>query len=292
VSTPARPPLDLRRPRDVGGLISDGFRLYVQNFWVLLGLAAAVVIPVELIVTGVGLGWLTSGYDPTPPLGEALVPALTQGFVIAPLVTAMSLFVLLDAADGTRARFGATLQRGLDMFAPVFLVVVIALIGVTTGLVLFIIPGIYLGIRWLFAPAAVVIDGKRGMEAFQRSGELVSGFWWRCFGVIILVYFVTALPANIIQQGFLAAADAADSAAIALVGQMVASTLGLPLLALMTGLLYFDQKLRQQYGGEPPPIAYQPPPPPPPGWGQPPPPPPPGPEAPPQRSGAPEDPRS
>jgi hypothetical protein len=247
VTKPSRPPLDLRRPRDLGALVSDGFAVYRQNFWVLLGLAAAVVVPVELIVSGVGLGWLTSGYDPTPPPGAAIVPVVTQGLVIAPLVTAMSLFVLLDAANGERARFGPTLQRGLDLFTPLFLVVLILAIGVVAGFLVIIIPGIYLAIRWLFAPAAVILDGQRGIAAFERSGQLVQNFWWRCFGVMLVVYIVTAIPANIIQQGFLSVAESADSAAVGLVGQIVASTLALPLLALMTGLLYFDQKLRQQH---------------------------------------------
>jgi hypothetical protein len=246
VSTP-RPPLDLRRPRDLGAVVSDGFAIYRQNFWVLLALAAAVVVPVELIVSGLGLGWLTSGYDSSPGVGEVIVPLLSQNFVTSPLITAMALFVLLDAADGERARFGATLQRSLDLFAPVFLVVVILAIGVVTGLMLLIIPGIYLAVRWLFAPAAVIIDGKRGIDAFQRSSDLVRNYWWRCLGVLLVVYILTNIPANLIQQGAVSAAKSADSAAIELAGQIVASTLALPLLALMIGLLYFDQTLRQQH---------------------------------------------
>ena len=110
-----------------------------------------------------------------------------------------------------------------------------------------IVPGIYLAVRWLFAPAAVIVDGKRGIEAFERSADLVRNYWWRCLGVLLVVYILTNIPANIIQQVGVSAAKSADSAALQLAGQIVASTLALPLLALMVGLLYFDQKLRQQY---------------------------------------------
>jgi hypothetical protein len=246
VNEAPRPPLDLRRPRDLGAVVADGFTIYRQNFWVLLGLAAAVVVPVELVVSGIGLGWLTSGYDESPTIGEAIVPLLSENFVTTPLITAMALFVLLDLSQGERAKFGSTLQRSLDLFVPVFLVVVVVAIGVVCGFLLLIVPGIYLAVRWLFAPAAVIVDGKRGVDAFERSAQLVRNHWWRCLGVLIVIYILTNVPANIIQQAAVSGAKSADSAAIELAGRIVASTLALPLLALMVGLLYFDQKLRQQ----------------------------------------------
>jgi hypothetical protein len=275
-----RPALDLRRPRDVGGLISDGFGVYFRNFGVLLALAAAVVVPVEVIVSGIGLGWLTSGYDSTPSTGAALIPALTQQLVTAPLITAMSLYVLIDTSEGRRPAIRATLQRGLDLFAPLLVVVALIMLGVIAGFFALLVGAIYIAVRWLFGPAAVVVEGKRGTAALARSSELVKRSWWRCFGVMIVAYLAVGFPANLIQQGFALAADAADSSLIALVGQIIANTLGAPLLALITGLLYFDQRFRNEYGGAPPPVYYPPPPPPPPIVGGPEAPVPRGPEAP------------
>jgi hypothetical protein len=42
--------------------------------------------------------------------------------------------------------------------------------------VLFILPGVYLAVRWYFVPQAVVIDGARGPAALTRSGQIVRGF--------------------------------------------------------------------------------------------------------------------
>ncbi len=56
------PRLDLLRPRDTGGLFRDAWSAYVRNIGSFVALGAAVVVPVELAVTGIGLGQLHGGY--------------------------------------------------------------------------------------------------------------------------------------------------------------------------------------------------------------------------------------
>ena len=58
------PRLELLRPRDIGGLFRDSFNTYSAHFATFLALGAAVVIPVELVVSGIGLGQLSGGYRP------------------------------------------------------------------------------------------------------------------------------------------------------------------------------------------------------------------------------------
>ncbi len=59
------PGLDLGRPRDVGDLFRDSLRLYARHFGLFLLLAGAVVAPVQLVVSGIGLEELTSAYRRT-----------------------------------------------------------------------------------------------------------------------------------------------------------------------------------------------------------------------------------
>jgi hypothetical protein len=43
------------------------------------------------------------------------------------------------------------------------------------GLILFIIPGIYIGVRLAVSIEALVVEGRRGTQAMGRSWELVGG---------------------------------------------------------------------------------------------------------------------
>jgi hypothetical protein len=173
------PRLELLRPRDLGGLFGDSFNAYMRHFPAFVAIGAAVVVPVQLIVSGIGLGQLTDDYSTSARTGEQLITFAELYLVIAPLVTAMVVHALLAVADGERPRAGAAILSGLEAFRPVFVAVVIAAAGVILGLFLLILPGLWLFVRWAFVPQAVVLDGRRSTQALQRSAELVDGSWWR-----------------------------------------------------------------------------------------------------------------
>jgi hypothetical protein len=242
---PPRAPIDLRRPRDVGALIADGFSLYFREFPTFFAIAAAVVIPVQLIIGGIGLGELTSDYDEAPGAAQQLIPFVASFLVIAPLTTAMCIYAMLDIAEGRKPSALQAIQRGLDVFAPLLLVVVIYSLGVALGLALFIVPGIYLLVRWGFVIQATVIDGKRGVDSLRRSSELVEGSWWRVFGVTLAINFLVSGVSAIIGLPFLAAAQSTDSAAFQLVGTILGGVLFSAPAALISTLLYFDQRTRK-----------------------------------------------
>ena len=63
--------LQLRQQRDVGALFRDAFAVFGRHALLFILLSAAVVVPAELIVEGIGLEMLTSSYDSSPSVAEA-----------------------------------------------------------------------------------------------------------------------------------------------------------------------------------------------------------------------------
>jgi hypothetical protein len=242
---PPRAPLELRRPREVGQLIGDGFSVWLRNFRAFFLISAAVVVPVELIVGGIGLGQFTAEYDSSPEAGEALIPRVTEFFVISPLVTAMSIYALLDIADGERPRAGAAIQRGLDVFAPLLLVILMFAAAVLLGLLALILPGIYLLVRLGLCIQAAVVEDKRGSDALGRSWQLVEGAWWRVLGITLVANLLASALSALVSAPLLAAADSTGEAVYQLIGQIVGGVLFVPPAALITTLLYFDLRARK-----------------------------------------------
>ena len=238
--------LDLTRPRDVSALIGDAGRVYFRNLGTFLAIAAAVVFPVELIVSGLGLEQLFSDFDESPEVGEQAVPLAVSYLVTTPLVTAMTVNAVLALGDGRPAKAGPAIAAGLEAFTPIFLAVVMAGLGILLGLALLVLPGIYLAVRWYFVPQSVVVRGARGLGALRASWDLVAGSWWRTFGVGLLAIVISSIPAALIVIPFRAAADGADSGAVELAGSMVGQTVAGPFLALVGTLLYFDLNVRRR----------------------------------------------
>jgi hypothetical protein len=238
--------LELYKPRDVGELLTDGFGTYFRNFGTFVGISAAVVIPVQLIVSGIGLEQLWRSYDSTPSVAVLILPAVVTALVVSPLVTAMTTYALLDIGEGRPPSARSAIQRGLDVFTPLFFTVLLAALGIAAGLVALIIPGIFVGIRWYFVAQAVVVEDKRGMEALRRSWELVKGSSWRVLGILLMVGGAIAGASQAIQAPLGALSDAADSTLPALIGLIVTQTLAVPAGAVIAALFYFDLRARRE----------------------------------------------
>lgn len=237
--------IELERPRDTGALLRDTFSVYRRHFWTFLAIGAVVVVPSELIVSGVGLEQLSAGYDATPSFAEAAIPGAVSFLVVAPLISAICVFALRSVAAGNSPRARESLVKGFELFTPLFLAVVLAALGIALGLLL-IVPGIYLFVRWYFVPQVVVLDGARGPEALSASGRLIQGAWWRSFALILLVNVVALVAALVLGAPFSAAAESSDRAVWSMIGQMLAGAITQPFGALYSTLLYFDLLARRR----------------------------------------------
>ena len=77
------------------------------------------------------------------------------------------------------------------------------------GFICFIIPGIYLSIRWMFAEILVIDKGMRPMEALEASGKMVEGHYWKLLlfmltMMILLIISLFALIVGVIPMSIVA----------------------------------------------------------------------------------------
>ena len=237
--------LQLQQPRDVGGLFRDSLRVFAPHAWLFILLSAAVVIPVEIIVEGIGLEMLTSSYDESPPLVESVAPTVVGFLVVTPIITAICIHALHAIAEGQRPSASQVFVAGFEAFTPLFGAVVLAAIGIALGFVALFLPGVYLAVRWYFVPQTVVIEGARGPAALTRSSQIVQGFWWRTLGLIVLANVAVAIPGFLLLAPFSAIAASTDEAVWALIGTILATSVTTPFVALYSTLLYYDLLARR-----------------------------------------------
>jgi hypothetical protein len=237
-------PLDLRRERDLARILDDAFALYRAHWATLMAVALAVIVPVDLVVLGAGLGWLGDGYHGGTAAADRIVPLVAQWLIVTPLVVAMSIRVMVDVGEGRRPSAGTAIMAGLHVFAPLVATMVLLGLGVFTGMVALIVPGIVLGILWSMAAQVVVVEEVHGLGALRRSQALVRGSWWWTLGVWLVINLLASVFSLAIGLPLDAAAKAADSQAIVLLAEIAGTALTYPFVALALALAYFTLRVR------------------------------------------------
>ena len=236
--------------RGIGEILRAAFALYRRHWRTLLAVAAVVAVPLTLLQYGIG-HWVRSRGEQLD--GEVVVSTSFWAVVSAALLAALVALLLYQVLTGaiTRAIATEVAGQGLDVeqsyrfgFARLWPILVVSiLVGLATliGLIAFIIPGIFIGVRLAVSTQALVVEGRRGTEALRRSWDLVAGHWWHSALTVLFAGLIAGVVNAVITSPFSAGAWFVQGVAAA-----VATTVTLPFTALVGVLLYLDLRARKE----------------------------------------------
>ena len=121
------------------------------------------------------------------------------GAVLAAIVSIIAAFLLQaalvkaveDVRDGrVDLSFGETLQAARPAVGRVAVASILAGFAIGIGLLLCIVPGLWLLTIWCLIVPVIVLERAGIGEAFGRSRDLVRGHGWQVLGTIVLVFLV------------------------------------------------------------------------------------------------------
>jgi Membrane domain of glycerophosphoryl diester phosphodiesterase len=163
------------KPLEIKGVLKDTWHLYRTLF-------------VRSFLTGF-IVFAALGVFQRSPYLAALI-----GFVGTTLVQGALVEVVDDEHRGKRQRSLTELYRSSGSRLGSMLVASILMgIGVGIGLVLLIVPGVLLAIRWAVAVPVVMLEGLKARAAMRRSQELVEGHRGEVFRVLLNIWVRTGL---------------------------------------------------------------------------------------------------
>jgi hypothetical protein len=248
------PAIDVLRPRSVVQILGAALSLYRRYPVLFLVLAFVVAAPYELAVLAV-LG--------TGPIGghsnkasAALILVLVDVVLVGPLIAALYAQAVVSIARGEKPTFAAVASRVARVLAVVVAAQIVAGIGIGVGFLAFVIPGLYLLIRWAVVAQAATLEHTDWMGALRRSGELVRGSFWHVFVVVVIT-----LAVNFGLSEAAGAVSGSKTGAVDVIIGIAVGTIARSFTALTTALLYFDLLARERPTGWTPAPTDGPPPP-------------------------------
>jgi len=216
----------------VGGVLDQSFALYQRFFWRFVATAAVVFAVLDLLSA--------LGTTASDAAGQVLL--LLIGIVVSIVGTYWVQGALTEAVRDVRdGRIDTTigeLYRRTQPRLPALIVAgILAALGIVLGLVLLIVPGLYLLTRWVLIIPVIVIEGRSAGESFTRSSQLTEGHRWTVLGIVVVTLLIY-LIAGAIVSGILSAL-LPDFLGVWL-GSLAVHCLFTPLLALAWTTMYFE----------------------------------------------------
>jgi hypothetical protein len=221
------------------GVISEAFDLYKKHFshLVVIALVIYLAIAVLAFLLVLLLGWVGA-------VLSAILSIIGAFLVQAALVEAVA-----DIRDGRAdMTVSETLSRGMSRIASVAGASILAGIAIVIGLLLLIVPGLVLITWWAVIIPVIVLEHVGTFDSFSRSRELVRGFDWQVFGVIVIQFLIFIAFSIVLGILLIAVPEEVRS----FVSNVVSGAFTGPFAALVTTLLYFRLKAAKEGPGVPP----------------------------------------
>lgn len=210
----------------IGEPIGEGWEIY-KRFWThLIPIAFVVYLVVSLIALA-----LASTGSRLSALAAFIVTVAGVFLLQAALVEAVA-----DVRDGrVDLTLGETIARAWPRLGSVAVAGIAAAIAIVIGLVLIIVPGLYLLTIWSLIVPVIVLERRSAFDSFGRSRDLVRGYGWTVFGVIVVTFAIN-VAVSIVLEILLAGFSTVIGHYI---GNVIANTLIAPFVAAAWTSMYF-----------------------------------------------------
>jgi uncharacterized membrane protein len=191
--------MESRGMESVEALVQRGYTVkigdYIQQGWELFKKNAGLYIAFTLIMVLINavLAWINRSAS---PLGSVI------SMVIAGPLGAGWYIVAFKQIRNRLPEFG-DFFKGFNNFLPFFLVSLISGILIGLGFLLFIIPGIYLAVAYMFAMPFAVAQRMDFWTALEASRKLITKNWFSFLGFALLLFLINFVGALLFGIGLL-----------------------------------------------------------------------------------------
>jgi hypothetical protein len=182
-------------------------------------------------------------------LGAAILAALLAlagviGLLLGALVEVIAAFLLQatlvkavqDVRDGRAdLSISETVSAAMPSLWPVAGASILAGIAISIGLLLFIVPGLFLITIWAVIVPVIVIERAGVFRSFGRSQELVRGRGWHVFFTLVLVFLIMIVVDIVLGLVFAFLPHFLRGG----LSSIISGTLISPYLALVVTLVYY-----------------------------------------------------
>ncbi len=162
---------------------SEAIQLLVGNFPLLALVILTVWLPGNLLVNYL----VFYVFDPDDVFRAARVGMWIEG-IFGPIYLGAMIHALWQIKQGRPVGYGEAIGVGLRNWGRLFAARFVAGLLILLGLLLLIVPGVVLALRYAFVDCAVIIEEANTKEALRRSTDLTAGIKLRLLALAVSLF--------------------------------------------------------------------------------------------------------
>ena len=181
----------------------DAWNFYL-NHWQYFALLAAPILAIEVVTAQLMIPLSDTLLETPEDLADFAASNGKYLFILGILgVIASMSFVggLIAAFDSKSSNYSldpmAALFIGFKKFLPLFGAYILCAIAIFFGLILLILPGIYVGARLALFPSFMMMENKGVFDSLKLSWEATDEHGSTLFGLTLLFLVVMFIPSSI-----------------------------------------------------------------------------------------------
>lgn len=187
-----------KEPREFGRLLKDSADLVLQSPVLYAQLVLIGVVPAAALTLLVPATRSKEAFSAAWDSGDVGVVAVGTlgallGRVLDSFLGVAAIAALAARTEGRAHDLKAACSEAWTRFWPYLTTGLLALLWILGGTLLFIVPGLILALRYTLIPYAVLVEGREGGAALERSSQLCRARPWKVYGNLIGAAFVIVL---------------------------------------------------------------------------------------------------
>ena len=246
------------RPLGLAEILDGSFRVIRRNPGATLGLSAVLAVIRVAVTAGLQLGAYRFLSTVQLELVGTLLISAALGTVLTGLLTLVVTQDVLGVRISTREVLTRLRGRAWALLGLALVITVLESLALLPLLVL----GVWLWGLWAVAVPVLMVERSTVRGALSRSRRLVSGLWWRVWGIRALGFLLASLLGALVTVPFILLASLVTGSGftatgvnsgvpvayvlIISVGSVLSSTLTSPIRAGIDALLYLDLRMRRE----------------------------------------------
>jgi len=178
----------------IGSVLSEAWEKTSGSKWPFILSFIYYVLVIIAVMMGLGLVMASLMAVTEEPGVIVLVQLVTQlgtNLIVMPMIMGIVMMGIKRSVD---APFSASMVfNNFSKMLPLFATMILMYIMIFIGLVLLVIPGIYLMIAYYMAMPLVVEKGMSPWQAMETSRKAITHRWFSVFGLFIVMIIIISI---------------------------------------------------------------------------------------------------